>query len=220
MTYRALIPVKMLSEAKSRLTPYLTAGQRATLVLHMLHHVIEMLRASDSLESVSVVSPDLHVLEQARRWGADVLIEEEQGHNPALDAAAKKLAKGATALLTISADLPLLQAHDIRNMIELSRHYNVVLASSGDGTGTNALLAQPPLAIPYAFGPNSLQRYTAEAQQWDLTSTLYRSTSTALDIDTIEDLELFDNKKREIQKGSRLPDEVCGPASRHSLPIF
>jgi 2-phospho-L-lactate guanylyltransferase len=200
MTYRALIPVKMLSEAKSRLAPYLTADQRATLVLHMLRHVIETLRASDSLESISVVSPDLHVLEQAERWGVDVLIEVEHGHNPPLNAAAKKLAEGATALLTISADLPLLQARDICNMIELSKRYNVVLASSGDETGTNALLTRPPLALPYVFVPGSLQRYLEEAQRWDLKSTLYRSASTALDIDTFDDLEQFHKKKCEIEE--------------------
>lgn len=200
MTYRALIPVKMLGEAKSRLMPYLTADQRAKLVLHMLHHVIETLQASNSLESISVVSPDLHVLEQAERWGADALIEEEHGHNPALHAAAKKLAEGATALLTISADLPLLQARDIHNMFELSKQYNVVLASSGDGTGTNALLTRPPLALPYVFGPGSLQRYVEEAQRYDLKSTLYRSASTALDIDTFDDLELLYNKKFEFKE--------------------
>ena len=192
MIYRALIPVKALGQAKSRLADHLTQRQRATLVLDMLHHVIATLQASNILHDVTVVSPDLLVLEKAKEWGACACVEEESGHNPALRAAAtRELAKGATMLLTIAADLPLLHIHDIQSMIERSREHAVVLAPSWDGTGTNALLTRPPLALPYVFGPGSLQRYLAEARKWQLSSTLYNNISIALDIDTIDDLELF-----------------------------
>ncbi len=191
MVYRALIPVKTLREAKSRLAPHLTQTQRTTLVLDMLRHVIYVLRASHSLETISVVSPDPHVLQQVQAWGAHPLLEEEQGHNPALHAAAQKeLASGATALLTLSADLPLLQVHDIQQMIERSQQYEIVLAPSYEGTGTNALLVRPPLAVPYVFGPGSLQRYQAEAQQRHLSSTLYTSPGTTFDVDTIDDVRI------------------------------
>src|SRR5215469_7184100 len=104
--YSALIPVKSLDRAKSRLAAYLTQAQRAALVLDMLHHVIRVLQASKALDSISVVSPDRHVLEQAHTWGVHVRFEEDMGHNPALTAAAaREVAEGATALLTISADL-------------------------------------------------------------------------------------------------------------------
>lgn len=192
MAYRALIPVKTLSEAKSRLAPYLTRTQRATLVLDMLRHVIDVLRGSKSLETISVVSPDPNVLQQVQVWGVRALLEEAQGHNPALTAAAQKdLASGATALLTLSADLPLLRTYDIQQMIEQSRHYEVVLAPSYEGTGTNALLVRPPLAVPYVFGPGSLQHYQAEIQQRLLSSTLYISPGTRFDVDTIEDVNIF-----------------------------
>lgn len=192
MAYRALIPVKTLREAKSRLAPYLTQAQRATLVLDMLRHVIDVLQASKSLETITVVSPDPHVLQQVQQWGARALIEEAQGHNPALTAAAQQeLTGGATALLTLSADLPLLQASDIQHMIELSQHYQVVLAPSYEGTGTNALLVRPPLAIPYVFGPGSLQKHQAEAQRRHLSNTLYTSPGTTFDVDTIDDVNTF-----------------------------
>ncbi len=192
MAYRALIPVKTLSEAKSRLAPYLTQHQRATLVLDMLRHVIDVLRGSKSLETISVVSPDPNVLQQVQVWGVHALLEEAQGHNPALTAAAQKeLASGATALLTLSADLPLLRTYDVQQMIEQSQHYEVVLAPSYEGTGTNALLVRPPLAVPYVFGPGSLQQYQAEIQQRFLSSTLYISPGTRLDVDTIDDVHMF-----------------------------
>ena len=67
--------------------------------------------------------------------------------------------------------------------------YQVVLAPSRDGTGTNALLVRPPLALPYLFGPNSLHSYHQAAEQWQLSSTIVNSIGLALDIDTIDDLD-------------------------------
>ncbi len=190
MIYKALIPVKTLSQAKSRLADHLTQQQRATLVLDMLHHVVSTLNASNVLDGVTVVSSDLRVLEKAELWGARTRIEEESGHNPALHAAAKReVAEGA--LLTISADLPLLGVHDVEGMVEQSKKYPLVLAPSWDGTGTNALLTRPPLALPYVFGPGSLQRFLAEGRRWQLDSVLYNNRGMALDIDTIDDLDLF-----------------------------
>lgn len=192
MTYRAVIPVKALSEAKSRLAPYLSQAQRATLVLDMLQHVIHTLQDSACFEAITVVSSDTHVLQQVEQWGAHALVEEERGHNPALHAAAQhELASGATALLTISADLPLLRSEDIQQIVKLSHYYDIVLAASSEGTGTNALLTQPPLAVPYLFGPGSLQLYHEEAQTRRLSYTLYKSRSTAIDIDTIHDLAIL-----------------------------
>ena len=190
MTYRAIIPVKSLSEAKSRLATHLTLHQRENLVLDMLHHVLQALRESNVLEQVSVVSSDQRVLRQAQAWGAQAVVEEMPGHNAALHAAAlQELAAGTSALLTIAADLPLLHPSDIRVLVAQSALYPVVLASSRDGTGTNAILVRPPLAIPYLFGENSLQRYQQAARQWQLDSTIYHSIGLSLDIDTIDDLD-------------------------------
>jgi len=190
MTYRAIIPVKSLSEAKSRLATHLTLRQRENLVLDMLHHVLQTLHESNVLEQVSVVSSDQRVLRQAQAWGAQAVVEEMPGHNAALHAAAlQELAAGTSALLTIAADLPLLHPSDIRVLVAQSALYPVVLASSRDGTGTNAILVRPPLAIPYLFGENSLQRYQQAARQWQLDSTIYHSIGLSLDIDTIDDLD-------------------------------
>lgn len=161
-------------------------------MLDMLHHVIYTLQDSNVLDYVSVVSLDKHVLEQAQAWGAHVRVEEEIGHNPALTSAAlQEIAAGSTSLLTISADLPLLHISDIHNMIEQSKQHAVVLAPSYDHTGTNALLVRPPLALPYTFGPGSLQRYLSESRKRQLSCSLSTSIGLGLDIDTIEDLTTF-----------------------------
>ncbi len=190
MRYSALVPVKALSAAKSRLIPHLTQEQRNTLVLDMLQHVLRALHDSNMLEQISVVSPDPQVLDYARACGAQALAEELPGHNASLHVAAlKEQEVGTPALLTIAADLPLLQVGDIRAFLEQSHKYPVVLAPSRDGSGTNALLTRPPLALPYLFGINSLQRYRRAANEWHLSSTIYNSIGLALDIDTVDDLD-------------------------------
>jgi 2-phospho-L-lactate guanylyltransferase len=205
MTYTpcaALVPVKALSEVKSRLATHLTLDQRESLVMDMLRHVLQVLKASNMLEHISVVSPDHRVLEAAQSWGAQALLEEMPGHNASLHAAAlHEQAAGTAALLTIAADLPLLQASDIRAMIVQSARHPVVLAPSREGTGTNAVIVRPPLALPYLFGKNSLQRFQQAACQARLDSFLYHSIGLSLDIDTIDDLD--DLSELQILSGER-----------------
>jgi 2-phospho-L-lactate guanylyltransferase len=186
-----------LSEAKSRLAPHFTDYQREMLALDMLRHVVQTLCASQEFELVSVVSPDPRVLEKARMWGARASFEERSEHNPALHMAAlRELAEGADALLTISADLPLLTPDDIEVMVERSTRFDVVLAPSLDGTGTNAMLARPPLVVPYLFGVNSLEKHLRAARRRGLCASLYASCGLSLDIDTIEDV-------RELERAVR-----------------
>lgn len=190
MKYHALIPVKSLSEAKSRMATHLSLPQRGLLVMDMLQHVILTLRQSELLEQIAVVSPDEYVLRQVQQWGALPLREEQPGHNEALHAAALgEIENGTDALLTISADLPLLHPCDVRSLIRQSEQYHVVLAASRDRTGTNAVLMRPPLALPYLFGLNSLQHYQQAAGMKEVSAVVYTNMGLAFDVDTIDDLD-------------------------------
>ncbi len=141
---------------------------------------------------INVVSPDLTVLSETTRWGACAVIEAAAGHNPALQAAAQQeMERGVTALLTISADLPLLHVEEVRQMAAYAACYDVVLAASRDGTGTNALFARPPLVLPYLFGIGSLKRYQDEAAQRYLCRKTLLSNGLAFDVDTIDDLDVL-----------------------------
>lgn len=188
--YGALVPVKALAQAKSRLADHLTLRQRQKLVLDMLHHVLSVLIESECFARVAVVSPDERVLAHAGEWGAYCLREEMAGHNEALRAAAKSKALAeTTALLTISADLPLLHGNDIQRIVELSMRHELVLAPAREDTGTNAILMRPPLIVPYLFGPHSFQHYQRAARQRNRNTAMYHSIGTALDIDIIDDLD-------------------------------
>ena len=206
MKYTALVPVKSLREAKSRLAAHLTPEQRAMLMLEMLHHVLVVLQQSDTFEYISVVSADENVLAQAQRWGARPLFEERTGHNPALTAAAEhERRNGVEALLTISADLPLLQTQDIREMVKKVQSKDIVLAPSQDRTGTNALLVRPPLVLPYVFGVNSLPHYQAEAEKRGLGYDFHSTLGLALDIDTIDDITTLQQYDIQTKKHGGYP---------------
>jgi 2-phospho-L-lactate guanylyltransferase len=209
LIYSALVPVKSLDKAKSRLATHLTHTQRVALTLEMLHHVICVLRTSAMLTDINIVSADERVLTQVQFWGVTALTEECAGHNSELTAAAARLhTAGTDALLTISADLPLLQPQHIQDMIEQSRTHHIVLAPSQDSTGTNAILARPPLAIPYVFGINSFQRHQQEAHQRHLSTTTYTNLGTSLDIDTIDDikaLQQYDPNQHNMRWSEYLP---------------
>lgn len=221
MKYSALVPVKSLGFAKSRLAAHFSQHQREMLVLDMLRHVIQTLSDSDMFEQVYVVSADARVLELALQWGAEALRETQTGHNPALQAAALTIMARAAwraglystwlaltqssasqtlpeqqvlqalhqeALLTISADLPLLTQEDIVQLAYQAESAQIVLAASSDGTGTNALLARPPLVLPYLFGQNSLPTYVRAARERQLSYAVYRNAHLGFDVDTPDDV--------------------------------
>lgn len=219
MKYAALIPVKRLALAKSRLAAYFARSQRETLVLDMLQHVVCTLCESDSFEQVYVVSADAQVLELAQHWGAEALRERRSGHNPALQDAAQVILERAAwrfktyarqalpdersrfvpqgfGLLTISADLPLLSQEDVQELLTCGERSQVVLAAATDGAGTNALLLRPPLLLPYLFGPGSLPAYIQAASQRGVSYMLLHRAGLAFDIDTREDVYVLEQRNR------------------------
>jgi 2-phospho-L-lactate guanylyltransferase len=205
----AVVPVKALGTAKSRLGVVLGAEQRAELVLWLLERVVAAIAASGAVAHLAVVSPDTAALERAQALGAVALRQRageldaavEQGQRWALDL-------GATALLVALGDLPLLTGDDIHALLAIaglsSDHARgaavcdpdtltllsprVVLAPDRAGLGTNALLLQPPASMPFAFGAGSYARHLTLARAHGVMSATYRSLGTAFDVDDPADL--------------------------------
>lgn len=202
MDYYALIPVKSLSDAKSRLKGHLSLEERKTLTVHMLKHVLKIVHACKEIKQTFVVTPDEEIKKIASQYSATVLPEEHTGYNQSVTIAAKHVPfrhsreggkpvnQNNISLLTIPADLPLLTQNDIQMLIKHSYEQDIVLAPSKDG-GTNSVLMHPPLIIPYLFGKDSFKKYINEAQKRNLTISIYESPTIAFDIDTIDDLRNY-----------------------------
>jgi len=183
-----VVPVKDLRRTKSRLAPILDPGARAGLALSMMCRVVAASRSA-GLEDVCVVSPDKIVLGEAQRRGATPLVEESRGLNPALDEGRRRaLELGASTLLVFPADLPLLDAEDVRAVLEVAEGHSVVISPDGTHSGTNALLTRPPDALPFAFGPDSFEAHLQAARGRGLDVKVCERSHLAFDLDTVGDL--------------------------------
>ena len=184
----AVVPVKDLQGTKSRLAPILNPGARAGLTLYMMGRVVAAIRSS-GVEDVCVVSPDRVVLHEAQRRGATPLAQESRGLNPALEEGRRRaLELGASTLLVLPADLPLLEEEDVRAVLKASEGQAVVISPDGARSGTNALLTRPPDALPFAFGPDSFQAHLEAARKRNLEVKVCERSHLAFDLDTAGDL--------------------------------
>jgi 2-phospho-L-lactate guanylyltransferase len=185
----AVVPVKDLRGTKSRLAPVLNPGARAGLTLYMMGRVVAALREA-GVEDICVVSPDRIVLDEAQRRGAVSLIQESRGLNPALEEGRRRaLNLGASTLLVLPADLPLLDAEDVRAVLkEAGEAPSVVISPDGAHSGTNALLIQPPDVLPFAFGPESFEAHLEAARRRALYVRICERPHLAFDLDTAGDL--------------------------------
>ena len=190
MSLCAVVPVKDLAGAKSRLGPVLDPRGRAALTVSMMHNVLAALREA-GVQHTYVVSPDPDVLRAASTSGAVPLRQKGRGMNPALEEARERAVEdGATALLVLPADLPLLRGADVEALVSTTgggEHF-AAIAPDALGTGTNALLLSPPDALPFLFGPDSFGAHLDAARGHDLKVRVVERPNIGFDLDTADDL--------------------------------
>ena len=196
MNVFAVVPVKDLRGTKSRLKPILDPGARAGLTIYMMGRVVAVLKEA-GVENVCVVSPDRIVLEEATSRGAEPLLQESRGLNPALEEGRRwALERGASVLLVLPADLPLLDAEDVRAILRDAREGpSVKISPDGAHAGTNALLIRPPDALPFVFGQDSYEHHLREARERGLDVRICERPHLSFDLDTAEDLASLEQKK-------------------------
>ena len=202
MTFWAIVPIKPLRRAKSRLATVLSREERSALSRDMLVHILEVLSEVTSIECTLVVSRDTEALALAREYGARTVSEwGTPDLNPALIRATIVAQQyGVSGVLVLPADLPLITSEDVEALIaRASQPPVVVIAPDRHGSGTNALLARPPGLIEYDFGPESFQRHVERAREAGIRVEICKLSSIGLDVDIPEDLELL---KRETKQES------------------
>ncbi len=186
----AVVPVKRLSDAKSRLATLLSSEERATLVTGLLRRTVALLKTVDAIERIGVATEERELIDSLNlvEWLPDM-----GGLNPSLaHAAAWATRVGAQSMLVLPCDLPLLQRSDICALLD-SRQANpgVSIAPTQDG-GTGAILLSPPQVLEPAFGPDSFRRHIEEAHGKDLAVRTVIRRGFSHDLDTSEDLKYLD----------------------------
>ncbi|MDP8940674.1 MAG: 2-phospho-L-lactate guanylyltransferase [Actinomycetota bacterium] len=192
MDVAAVVPVKDLLGTKSRLAPVLDPAGRAGLTIYMMCRVISALQEA-KVQDICVVSPDPLVLQKAGEKGVSTLLQDGVGLNPALEEGRRwAMVRGASALLVLPADLPLLDAGDIRSVVAgCGESPSGVISPDAARSGTNALMLRPPDAIPFAFGIGSFEAHQREARERGVPLATIEHTHLSFDLDTGDDLARF-----------------------------
>ena len=189
------VPVKSLSDAKSRLAPALTPLERGALTLAMLEDVLDASLAITTWETW-VISPDEAVLEIAARRGARALTEDKPPLSNAVRQVEQEAADaGADTLAVLLGDTPLVTAEALtRALHTLGR---VIVAPDADETGTNLLVRRPPRAIPARFGPDSYRRHLESAETKGVPAAVVELEELAFDLDGPGDILTLLQSRRE-----------------------
>jgi 2-phospho-L-lactate guanylyltransferase len=196
----ALVPIRGLETAKTRLGGNLDAEERRDLVVDLLRRTLVATRDAALVTGTIVVTMDPEAAGMARDHHAVGLVERAPGLNAAI-AAARSLAvaRRATAVLVLPADLPAIDAVAVDAVIRAAAEAGAdgpggVVAIVGDrhGSGTNALLMSPATLIDPMFGPASHDLHRAAAAGVDATLVELGGPLT-LDVDTADDLAVAES---------------------------
>jgi len=180
----AIVPVKGLDGAKSRLAPLLDRNERARLVVAMLEDVLDACAEATTLSGTLLVTPHPELAPS----GTDVLVDAGEGHAQAI-AAALAHPRATEGALVVMADCPLVQPESLDALAAAAKP--VALVPSADG-GTNALALADPRALEPAFGIADSAAVTVErARAAGYEPAVLDDPLLALDVDRPEDVARF-----------------------------
>ncbi len=211
----AVVPIRSLRHGKTRLSPVLSKVARETLLRGIADRVVTAAVDSARIETILVVSPEGETLDWAAGFGPAVVAmpqpEHRAGLNGAIDAGrAWALDHGASALVSLFADLPLIMPDDIRGLVD--RTEPVVLGPDRRGEGTNALLlrlAERGPEFRFAFGDGSLVKHLDEARRLRLNAAMHEAPGIAFDLDTPDDWSDFLEVTTDCLGADGLPQVAC-----------
>ena len=196
----AVLPVKSPQNAKQRLSGFLSAAQRETLARILYKQTLAALCQAEGIDRVAVITSDSEVAEHAHRSGALVFDENKQvSHSVSADAAClQAIERGATTVLLVPIDVPLVTPADFSRLAAAARsgpparqRAGLIVVPSADGTGTNALARTPPDVIESRFGPGSCRAHLDQARSKNVPAEVLRLRGLMFDIDTPEDVAEF-----------------------------
>ena len=187
----AVVPMKPLSQSKTRLAGVLSQRERAELSLAMFSRVVAA--AHQALGAVWVVGGDDAVRHAAECAGATWHEDPADNLNGSLTFALRNACDEGMPALYLPADLPFITAADIDKIVRASGGGEILALSPAkqDG-GTNAMLIPQCLSFPALLGKDSFAKHKRQAAALGIQYTVCLSDGLGLDLDTPEDLALCD----------------------------
>jgi len=195
ITWSVLIPVKVLTHAKSRLAG-LAGPRRGELALAVACDTVTAVLETAQVARAVVISDDPVVAAALTELGAQVIPDDPRdGLNAALRhgaaVAARNWPENGTAAL--SADLPALRPAELARALNAAARWPNAFVADAPGDGTTLYTAAPGVAFRPAFGLASRARHAAGgAAELELTDVpgLRRDVDTPADLRRAAELGL------------------------------
>jgi 2-phospho-L-lactate guanylyltransferase len=184
-----LIPVKSFRDAKGRLSDVLDAEARQDLAKRMASTVV----AAAAPVRAWVVCDDHDVADWAVGVGAGVIWRPVDGLNAAVRTGVEFLASiGCATVIVAHGDLPL--ASELAWVADFG---GVTVVRDRRGDGTNVLGVPTDAGFEFAYGLGSAELHRAEAERLGLPVRVVDDEQLGWDVDTADDLTIFDRVDQE-----------------------
>ncbi|MGB3387345.1 MAG: 2-phospho-L-lactate guanylyltransferase [Pseudaminobacter sp.] len=192
----ALVPVKRLDRAKSRLAPVLDADERKTLATAMLCDVLGTVSHVDGLSGILVVTGDGQAASIAAGFGATVVSDPvEGGLNAAVRHGMRWLdAEHEAGAIVVPGDVPFVTSAELGAVLGAMRSSQIVIAPARRDGGTNILAMKPPSLLAPSFGPDSFARHVAGARALGIEPRTLMLEGAGHDIDVASDLAFYEGE--------------------------
>lgn len=190
----ALLPLKDLVAAKTRLAGILSPSERRSLMQAMAQDVLCVLIAQPALVSVTLVSDDPGAAMLAASYGVSHLPEQPlgcRGLNAVLTAACDQLSiPPGERLLVLHADLPFLQASDITLALGRQQQQGgLLIGTDRERRGSNLLLFEATARPLFQFGADSCARHRDSARSVGMPVQVLQASGIARDVDQPRDVK-------------------------------
>jgi 2-phospho-L-lactate/phosphoenolpyruvate guanylyltransferase len=191
LAWSLVIPVKVLAQAKSRLTG-LDPERRSRLALAMAADTVAAALQADSVATVLVVTDDEEVRVVAGELGAVVLADAPAaGLNEAVGYGAGYASQRwpARGLAALAGDLPAMRPAELAAALGAADRLGAAFVPDAEGTGTTLYAAAPGSRFRPRFGDASRRRHLAGGAA-EIGSPVAGAALTGLrrDVDTVDDL--------------------------------
>ena len=188
----ALIAIKERARCKTRLADVLGPPERIDLVRSMLTAVLAAAGNAQTVHQVIVISPERDTVPAE----IPVLADTGESLNTALMQAHTMVREfGCHEIVVLPADLPLITAAEIDELVRAARAGGFAMATDAAGIGTNALCLMSTQPFRFQFGPDSRRLHLQEARQLGSSPQVVHLAGLEFDVDSSADLDLLDGQK-------------------------
>jgi 2-phospho-L-lactate guanylyltransferase len=191
---QALVPLKDLVQAKSRLSGLLRPSERRALAQAMVEDVLSVLSSHPEIDRVTLVSDDPGADLLANKYAIEYLAESTLdccGLNAVVQLVSTRLLVDSDdTLVVLHGDLPLLTTADISDVLHCQRQLGgLVIGCDQRGVGTNLLAFSSDCTPQFHFGVDSCASHLASARGAGVPVQVLRRLGIGLDVDEPRDLQ-------------------------------